>query len=102
MPGPKPDTDNIAFLDLATVRRGVEWEVVAFVAVRVPSYTEFSPTGESKVGVWLGGVLYDQTGSYNIVWYISIALGVFAALINLPVDEREIRRGHTAAVPNAV
>ena len=47
----------------------------------------------SFMGVWLGGVLYDQTGSYDIVWYISIALGVFAALINLPVRESPITRG---------
>jgi SAM-dependent methyltransferase len=39
------------------------------------------------MGVWLGGKLYDRTGSYDIVWYIAIALGVFAALINLPVKE---------------
>ncbi len=46
----------------------------------------------SFLGVWLGGVLYDRTGSYDIVWYISIALGVFAALINLPVKESAIVR----------
>jgi hypothetical protein len=38
-------------------------------------------------------VLYDRTGSYDIVWYIAIALGVFAALINLPVREAPIERG---------
>ena len=47
----------------------------------------------SFLGVWLGGFLYDTTGSYSIVWYISIALGVFAALINLPVKESAIARG---------
>ena len=46
----------------------------------------------SFLGVWLGGVLYDRTGSYDIVWYLAIALGVFAALINLPVKERAIPR----------
>jgi hypothetical protein len=45
----------------------------------------FSHQIGSFMGVWLGGVLYDRTGSYDIVWYISIALGVFAALVNLPV-----------------
>ncbi len=53
----------------------------------------FSHQIGSFMGVWLGGVLYDQTGSYDIVWYISIALGVFAALINLPVRESPIARG---------
>ncbi len=46
----------------------------------------------SFMGVWLGGYLYDRTGSYDIVWYIAIALGVFAALINLPVREAPIAR----------
>ncbi|WP_372658533.1 MFS transporter [Hydrogenophaga sp.] len=53
----------------------------------------FSHQIGSFMGVWLGGVLYDQTGSYDIVWYIAIALGVFAALINLPVRETPILRG---------
>jgi MFS family permease len=53
----------------------------------------FSHQIGSFMGVWLGGVLYDQTGSYDVVWYISIALGVFAALINLPVRESAIVRG---------
>jgi MFS family permease len=52
----------------------------------------FSHQIGSFMGVWLGGVLYDKTGSYDIVWYISIALGVFAALINLPVREAPIAR----------
>ncbi|MDP1684730.1 MFS transporter [Hydrogenophaga sp.] len=52
----------------------------------------FSHQIGSFMGVWLGGVLYDRTGSYDIVWYISIALGVFAGLINLPVRETPIER----------
>ena len=52
----------------------------------------FSHQIGSFMGVWLGGVLYDRTGSYDIVWYITIALGVFAALINLPVREAAIHR----------
>ena len=46
----------------------------------------------SFMGVWLGGKLYDKTGSYDVVWWIAIALGVFAALINLPVRETAIVR----------
>jgi len=46
----------------------------------------------SFVGVWLGGRLYEATGSYNVVWWIAVALGVFAALINLPVREHAIDR----------
>ena len=53
----------------------------------------FSHQIGSFMGVWLGGFLYDKTGSYDIVWFIAIALGVFAALINLPVRESAIARG---------
>ena len=52
----------------------------------------FSHQIGSFMGVWLGGLLYDRTGSYDIVWYIAIALGVFAALVNLPVREAPIVR----------
>jgi MFS family permease len=52
----------------------------------------FSHQVGSFMGVWLGGYLYDKTGSYDIVWYIAIALGVAAALINLPVKEAPILR----------
>jgi predicted MFS family arabinose efflux permease len=55
----------------------------------------FSHQLGSFTGVWLGGYLYDKTGSYDVVWYISIALGVFAALVNLPVRERAIDRSAT-------
>ncbi len=47
----------------------------------------------SFLGVWLGGVLYDRNGNYDTAWLIAIALGIFAALINLPVKEDAIRRG---------
>jgi MFS family permease len=40
------------------------------------------------LGVLLGGVLYEKTGSYQIVWLLSIALGVVSGLINLPISER--------------
>ncbi len=46
----------------------------------------------SFMGVWLGGKLYDATGSYDVVWWIAVALGVFAALANLPVRETAIAR----------
>ena len=52
----------------------------------------FSHQIGSFLGVWLGGFLYDSTGSYDVVWYIAIALGVLAALVNLPVKEVAIQR----------
>ena len=54
----------------------------------------FSHQIGSFMGVWLGGYLYDKTGSYDVVWYIAIALGVFAAIVNLPVREAPIPRAH--------
>ena len=53
----------------------------------------FSHQIGSFLGVWLGGYLYDRTGSYDVVWYIAIALGLFAAIVNLPVREAPIARG---------
>jgi MFS family permease len=46
----------------------------------------------SFLGVWLGGKLYDTTGNYDVVWWIAVGLGVFAALVNLPVRESAIVR----------
>jgi predicted MFS family arabinose efflux permease len=56
----------------------------------------FSHQVGSFLGVWLGGYLYDKTGSYSLVWYLTIALGVMAGLINLPVKETPIGRPHLA------
>ena len=52
----------------------------------------FSHQIGSFLGIWLGGRLYDTTGSYQSVWYLAIALGVFAGLVNLPVKETPVHR----------
>ncbi|MFZ3126167.1 MAG: MFS transporter [Acidovorax sp.] len=52
----------------------------------------FSHQVGSFMGVWLGGYLYDRMGSYDVVWYIAIGLGIFAGLVNLPVREAPIQR----------
>jgi len=52
----------------------------------------FHQTG-SFLGVWIGGRIFDTTGSYNLMWWITIASGLVAALLTLPVDERQIPRG---------
>jgi predicted MFS family arabinose efflux permease len=44
------------------------------------------------VGVWLGGAVYDATGAYDLMWWLSIALGFAAALVHLPINERPARR----------
>ena len=51
----------------------------------------------SFLGVWLGGRLYDMTGSYNVVWWIAVGLGLFAAVVNLPVKEQALARALPAA-----
>ncbi len=50
------------------------------------------------LGVLLGGVLYEAYGSYDVVWWLSIALGIASAVINLPIEERPVERP-AAAVP---
>ena len=46
----------------------------------------------SFCGVWLGGLLYDRNGNYDLVWLISIGLGLFATAVSLPVRETAIQR----------
>ena len=52
----------------------------------------FSHQIGSFMGVWLGGLLYDATGSYQIVWYLAIALGILASICNWPIQEHAIER----------
>ena len=49
----------------------------------------FSHQLGSFVGVWLGGYVYDQTGSYSLVWYLGIILGLASAALHLPINERK-------------
>ncbi|NWG88190.1 MAG: MFS transporter, partial [Hydrogenophilaceae bacterium] len=44
------------------------------------------------LGAWLGGVIFDRLQSYDAMWWISIALGVLAALINVPIVEKPVAR----------
>jgi predicted MFS family arabinose efflux permease len=55
---------------------------VVFLSHQVGSFT----------GLWLAGVLYDATRSYETMWWISIALGLFAAAVHLPIEERPVPR----------
>jgi predicted MFS family arabinose efflux permease len=57
----------------------------------------FSHQVGSFIGVWLGGYLYERTGSYDVVWWLGVALGIFAALVNLPIREQPVQR--LAAAP---
>ncbi len=46
----------------------------------------------SFLGIWLGGRLYDQTGSYDAIWWIGIALGIIAAIVHWPIKEQPVER----------
>ena len=46
----------------------------------------------SFIGVWLGGVLYDKTGSYDLMWWAGVGVGVLAALIHLTISEKPLPR----------
>ena len=52
----------------------------------------FSHQVGAFLGVWLGGRLFDTFGSYDVVWWLSVALGVFAALIHWPIKDAPVRR----------
>jgi MFS family permease len=49
------------------------------------------------LGVWLGGIVFDRTGSYDPVWWLAILFGVLSALINMPIVEKPVSR--LAVVP---
>jgi len=56
----------------------------------------FSHQIGSFMGVWLAGRLYDATGSYQVVWWLAVALGMVAAALNFPIRE------HQTPVPRTV
>jgi len=51
------------------------------------------------LGVWLGGVLFERTGSYDVIWWATIFFGVASAVINLPIVERPVSRPAVVATP---
>lgn len=46
----------------------------------------------SFIGVWLGGYLYDKTGSYDGMWWAGVVLGLAAAIVHLPINEKPLTR----------
>ncbi|MEP1931672.1 MAG: MFS transporter [Roseibium sp.] len=46
----------------------------------------------SFLGIWLGGKLYDETGSYDAIWWAGIALGILAAIVHWPIEEKPVPR----------
>lgn len=76
---------------LVAVMFGTRWLTM------LAGFAFFSHQVGGFLGVWLGGILYERTGSYDAVWYFAIALGIVSALINLPIVEKPVHRPAAAA-----
>ena len=75
---------------LVAVMFGTRWMAMLF------GIAFFSHQVGGFLGVYLGGLLYEQTGSYDIVWWLGVLFGVLSAVINLPIVERPVARLATA------
>jgi MFS family permease len=75
---------------LVAVMFGTRWMAMLF------GIAFFSHQVGGFLGVYLGGLLYERTGSYDIVWWLGVLFGVLSAVINLPIVERPVARLATA------
>ena len=85
----------IGFLWLSTVPPTQQIVAVMFgtrYMATLFGFVFFSHQVGSFLGVWLGGYLFDRTGSYTIVWWLCVALGIFAAIVHWPIVERAVER----------
>ena len=77
---------------LVALMFGTRWLTMLF------GFAFFSHQVGGFLGVWLGGLAYESTGSYNLVWWLSVFFGVASAIINLPIVEQPVARPvHAAA-----
>jgi predicted MFS family arabinose efflux permease len=76
---------------LVALMFGPKWMAMLF------GFAFFSHQVGGFLGVWLGGVLFEVYGSYDVIWWASVALGIASALINLPIVERPVARPLAAA-----
>ena len=86
---------------LVALMFGTRWLTMLF------GFAFFSHQVGGFLGVWLGGVLFEATGSYDVVWWLSVFFGVASAVINLPIVEKPVARpaaaaGMIAAMPAAI
>ena len=92
----------IGFLWLSTVplTNGLVGQIFGMrYAATLTAIVFFGHQIGSFIGAWLGGWLFDRTGSYNGAFVIAIGLGVFAALVNLPVNETPLAQRKPAPAP---
>jgi MFS family permease len=75
---------------LVAVMFGTRWFAMLFGVVF------FSHQVGGFLGVYLGGLLYERTGSYNVVWWLSVVFGILSAVINLPIVEKPVQRAAAA------
>ncbi len=75
---------------LVALMFGTRWLAMLF------GFAFFSHQVGGFLGVWFGGLLFERTGSYDVVWWLSIALGVASAVINLPIVEKPVARPASA------
>jgi predicted MFS family arabinose efflux permease len=88
-------TASMGFLWLSTVPLTMGLVTVMFgtrYMATLYGFVFLSHQVGSFFGVWLGGRLYDQFGSYDPVWWMGVALGLFAALVHLPIREQRAPR----------
>jgi MFS family permease len=76
---------------LVAVMFGTRWLAMLF------GFAFFSHQVGGFLGVWLGGLVFEYSGSYNPVWWLSVLFGVLSALINLPIVEKPVPRLAPAA-----
>jgi len=76
---------------LVAVMFGTRWFAM------LTGFAFFSHQVGGFLGVWLGGIVFERTGSYDAVWWLSILFGLLSAVINLPIVEKPVARA--AAVP---
>ena len=90
----------IGLLWLSTVPPTQQLVVVMFgtrYLATLFGFVFFSHQVGAFFGVWLGGLLYDRFGSYDIVWWLSVLLGVLAAIVHLPIVEKPVERPAAAS-----
>jgi len=76
---------------LVALMFGTRWLTMLF------GFAFFSHQVGGFLGVWLGGIVFERTGSYDAVWWLSVLFGVLSAVINLPIVEKPVVRLATAA-----
>ena len=76
---------------LVALMFGTRWLTMLF------GFAFFSHQVGGFLGVWLGGWAFEATGSYDVIWWLSVFFGVASAVINLPIVEKPVARPATAA-----